>query len=256
MVETDLVDDELPRLHAEMPRKRALEADRDVAEADGAVPGIEQRARDDPDRVREVDDPRVRRRELAHALGDLEHDRHRPKRLREPAGTGRLLADAAAGERDRLVREARLLAADADLDQDEVGAVERAIEVAGHLQLAGIALPLQHPRGEAADHVAPLLVDVVQDELAHVDLVALTREPRDELGRVRRAAADDRDLHPFTPVNVTPSTNARCARKKRMSTGSITRIVAAITRFHCTWWSERNWESPIEITQLSWFSPT
>ena len=124
------------------------------------------------------------------------------------------------------------------------------------LQLAREALPLQHPRGEAADHVAPLLVDVVQDELAHVDLVALTREPRDELGRVRRAAADDRDLHPFTPVNVTPSTNARCARKKRMSTGSITRIVAAITRFHWTWCSERNWESPIEITQLSWFSPT
>ncbi len=186
-----------------------------------------------------------------------QHDGNRPKRLREAAGTGRLLTDAAAGERDGLVREARLLAADADLDQDEVGAVERAVEVAGHLQLAGVALPLQHPRGEAADHVAPLLVDVVQDELAHVDLVALPREPRDELGRVRRAAADDRDLHPlFTPVRVTPSTNARCARKKRISTGSITRIVAAITRFHCTWCSERNWESPIEMTQLSWFSPT
>ena len=240
MIETDLVDDELPGLHAEVARKRALEADRDVAETDGAVPGIEQRARDDPDRVREVDDPGVRRRELAHPLRDRQHDGHGPECLGEPAGAGRLLADAAAGERDGLVREARLLAADANLDQDEVGAVERAIEVAGHLQLAGIALALQHPRGEAADHVAPLLVDVVQDELAHVDLVALPREPRHELRRVRRAAADDRDLHPLTPVRVTPSTNARCARKKRTSTGSITRIVAAITRFHCTWCSERN----------------
>ena len=40
----------------------ALEADRHVAEPDRAVPGVEQRARDDPDRVREVDDPRVGRR--------------------------------------------------------------------------------------------------------------------------------------------------------------------------------------------------
>ena len=118
------------------------------------------------------------------------------------------------------------------------------------------ALALEHPRGEPADDVPPLGVDVVQDELADADLVVLAREPRDELRRVRRAAADDRDLHPFTPVRVTPSTKARCARKKRMITGSITRIVAAMTRFHCTWCSERNWESPIETTQLSGFSPT
>ena len=234
MVQTDLVDDELPGLHSEMARERALEADRDVAEADGAVPGIEQRARDDPDRIREVDDPGSRRRELPYPVRDRQHHRHRPESLREPAGAGRLLADAAARERDGLVREARLLAADANLDQDEVGAVERAIQVAGHLQLAGIALALQHPRGKPADHVAPLLVDVVQDELAYVDLVALPRESRHELRRIGRATADDRDLHPLTPVRVTPSTNARCARKKRTSTGSITRIVAAITRFHCT----------------------
>ena len=51
--------------------------------------------------------------------------------LREPARAGRLLADAAARERDGLVGEARGLAADADLDQHEVGAVERAVELAG-----------------------------------------------------------------------------------------------------------------------------
>ena len=37
------------------------------------------------------------------ALGDLEHDRHRAQRLRQAAGAGRLLADAAARERQRLV---------------------------------------------------------------------------------------------------------------------------------------------------------
>ena len=244
------------RLEPEVLRERALEADRDVAEADGAVAGVEQRARDDPDRVREVDDPRVRGGELPHALGDLEHDRHGAQRLREAAGAGRLLADAAAGERHGLVREPRGLAADPDLEEDEVGAVEGAVELAGDVERAFEALPLEHPPSEPADDLAPLGVDVVQDELPHTDPVALAREPRDELRRVRRAAADDRDLHPFTPVSVTPSTKARCARKKRMITGSITRIVAAMTRFHCTWCSERNWESPIWTTQLSGFSPT
>ena len=37
-------------------------------------------------------------------------------------------------------------------------------------------------------------------------------------------------------------------------TGSITRTVAAIVRFHCTWWSERNCERPIEVTQFVGFS--
>ena len=92
--------------------------------------------------------------------------------------------------------------------------VERAVEVAGDDQRAGEALPLEHPRRQPADDLAPLRVDVVQHELAHVDPVALAREPGHELGRIRRPGADDRDLHPFTPVRVTPSTNALCARKK------------------------------------------
>ena len=117
---------------------------------------------------------------------------------------------------------------------------------------AAVALPLEHAPREAADDLAPLGVDVVQHELRDVE----PRQPGDELGRVRRAAADDGDLHPFTPVSVTPSTNARCARKKRMITGAITSSVAAIVRFHCTWCSERNWARPIDSTQLCGFSPT
>ena len=110
--------------------------------------------------------------------------------------------------------------------------------------------------GHAADDLAALGVDVVQGELGHVDPVALAREAGDELGRVGRAAADDRDLHPFTPVSVMPSTNAFWATKKRTITGSITSSVAAIVRFHCTWCMPRNWASPIDATQLSGFSPT
>ena len=95
--------------------------------------------------------------------------------------------------------------------------------------------PLEHPSGEPADDFQPLRVDVLQGELRHVEPSALTREPGHELRRVGRAAADDRDLHPFTPVRVTPSTKARCARKKTMITGAMKSSVAAIVRFHCTW---------------------
>ena len=73
MVETDLADGDALRRDAEQRGDPALEADRDVAEAAGAVAVVEQRAGDDADRVREVDDPRVRGGALAHALGDLEH---------------------------------------------------------------------------------------------------------------------------------------------------------------------------------------
>ena len=164
VVEADLVDEDALGLDAEQLRGEALEPDRDVAEPDRAVPGVEQAARDDPDRVREVDDPGVVGGELAHAGGDLEHDRDRAQRLAEPAGAGRLLADAAAGERDRLVGEPGLLPADAELDQDERGAVERAVEVVRDGELAVVAGRVEHPRGEPADDLAALGVDVVQDD--------------------------------------------------------------------------------------------
>ena len=113
-----------------MRARHALEPDRDVAEPDRAVARIEERPRDDPDGVREVDDPGAVGRELARPVGDREDNGNRAQRLRQAARAGRLLADAAARERDRLVGEPRLLAADADLDEDEVGAVEGAVEVA------------------------------------------------------------------------------------------------------------------------------
>src|SRR5262249_8482582 len=130
--------------------------------------------------------------ELAHALCDLEDDRHRAERFRKSAGAGRLLPDAAAGEGERLVGEARTLPTDADLNKNEVGVLDRAIEVVRDLERAAELLALEHPARKAADHLAPLAVDVVQHELRHVE----AREPGHELGRVRGAAADDRDLHP------------------------------------------------------------
>src|SRR5205823_6985257 len=225
-------------------RDRPLEADGDVAEADRTVPRVEQRARDDADRIREVDDPGSRRRALGDALGELEHDGHRAHRLREAARPGRLLADAAAPERHGLVAQPSLLAADADLEERERGPLERAVEIARPHERAVVVLLREHPLREPTDDVEPIAVDVVQRHLVHREL----REMRHELGRVRRARPDDGELHPLTPVSVTPSTKARCARKKRTMTGAMTSSVAAIVRFHCTWWSERNSESPIDST--------
>ena len=203
--------------------------------ADRAMAGVEQRPRDDPDRVREVDDPRPGRGERPGARRDLEHDRDGAQRLGEPARAGRLLADAPAAQRERLVAQPRRLPADAQLQQHRVGAVERAVELRRLDQPAAEALAREHPPPEPGDHLQARRVDVVEDELGQVEAVPLARETGDELRRVRRSAADDRDLHPLTPVSVTPSTNAFCAAKKIAMTGAMNSSVAAIVRFHCTW---------------------
>ena len=96
VVEPDLVDDHARAVRRRAAGKLTLEADRDVAQPDGAVAGVEEGASDDADRVREVDDPGPGAAERSRSLGDLEHDRHGAHRLREAAGAGRLLTDAAA----------------------------------------------------------------------------------------------------------------------------------------------------------------
>ena len=56
----------------------------------------------------------------------------------------------------------RRLPADADLDQHEVGALDGGVEIAGERDVAGEARAVEDPPREAADHLAPLGVDVVQ----------------------------------------------------------------------------------------------
>ncbi len=128
---------------------------------------IEEGARDDPDRVREVDDPGVGK--LADAIGDLEHHRHGAQRLREPTGAGRLLPDAATRQRERLVAQPRVLSAYPDLHEHEVRVRDRSIEIIGDVDRAAIALPLEHAHRQAADDTAPFGVDVVQHELRDLE---------------------------------------------------------------------------------------
>ena len=60
----------------------------------------------------------------AAALREVEDDGHGPQRLGEPAGAGRLLPDEPEPVGQRLVHEARRLATDPQLDEDEIGAVD------------------------------------------------------------------------------------------------------------------------------------
>ena len=57
VIEPDLVDEDPLGVDLEQTPDKPLERDRDIAETDGAVAGVEESAGDDADRIREVDDP-------------------------------------------------------------------------------------------------------------------------------------------------------------------------------------------------------
>ena len=161
------------RLDAERLGEVALQADRHVAQADGPVALVQERLGDDADRIGEVDDPGAGRRATADQLGELQHDRHGPQRLGEAAGAGRLLADGAEPQGERLVEEPRVLSADAELDQDEIGAVDRASR--DHRSGSG-APPIpsrwQHPPASPPTTSQAFGVDVVEHELVDRQPVA------------------------------------------------------------------------------------
>ena len=256
MVQPDLVDQHALGRHAEQPRDLALEADRHVAQPDRAVAGVEQRARDDADRVREVDDPGVRARPARATRSAISSTTGTVRSaLANPPAPVVSCPMQPQRERHGLVVEPRRLAADADLDS-----TASAPSSARSRSPVTVSSPPKPWRSsirarQPADDLAPLGVDVVQDQLANVEPVALAREPGHELGRVRRAAADDRDLHPLTPVSVTPSTNAFWAAKKsdddrrheqqRRGHGEVPLHLVEV----------RNCDRPTETVQWSGFSP-
>ena len=90
------------------------------------MPVVEQRAGDDADRVREVDDPGARRRAARTRSAISSTTGTVRSALAKPPAPVVSWPMQPHGERHRLVREPRRLAADADLDQHEVGAVDGA----------------------------------------------------------------------------------------------------------------------------------
>ena len=97
--------------------------------------GVAKRTRHDPDRVREMT-VHASSQACSRGTGISEDDRHRPQRLREPAGAGGLLADAAARERQRLVGGGAPVGRRRAAGADGAPYVERAVELARDRQPA------------------------------------------------------------------------------------------------------------------------
>ena len=138
----------------------------------------------------------------------------------------------------------RRLAADPQLQQHGVGALHAVVEAAVVATVPGWPCAAKIRRARAADQVQPFLRRVHEDQLVDRQRVAQPGEPVDELGGVGRASADDGELHPLTPVRVTPWMKARWAKKNRMMTGAMTSRVAAMVRFQLTWWAPLNDSRP------------
>ena len=102
----------------------------------------------------------VGRGPAAGRLRDVQDDGHRSQCLGEAARPGRLLADDAELVGQGFVRQPRLLAAHAQLDQDVVRAVQRRVLVAGDGELAVPAAALQHSAGQPAHDLASLAIDI------------------------------------------------------------------------------------------------
>ena len=165
VVEPDVLELDPVRGHAEAGRHPALDPDRHVAQPDRPVAGIEQRLGDDPDRVREVDDPGVGRAPTVDVLGERQDHGHGPKRLGEATRPNRLLADAAEPVGERLVGEPGGLAPDPELDEDERRPVDRGVPVGRRGQPAGPAVATEDALGQPGDDREPLGIDVVEREL-------------------------------------------------------------------------------------------
>ena len=132
--------------------------------------------------------------------------RDRTQGLREAARARGLLSDASASQRHRLVGQPGGLPADSDLDEHEVGSVQGGPSSSvttssrgtpAHGASGGEPIP-DAPPGARGRCLAGRSSTAASSRV----------RARHELGGVRRASSDHRDLHPLTPVSVTPSTNA------------------------------------------------
>ena len=149
------------------------------------------------------------RRAAGHQLGELE-DRRGTVRiaLAKPPAPGRLLADDAEAERERLVdadaRPGRRPAAG--------GARSRRRRARRRDRRSACSRPVQPSRSSIRcarppTTVEALGIDVEQDELVDGQAVRASHEALDQLGRVRAPAADDRDLGAHPPSH--PSADGR-----------------------------------------------
>ena len=182
-------------VYAEPAREQELESDRDVAQAHGAVPVVEQGAGHDPHRVGEVDDPRLRCCAAPHLVCDVEHHRNRAKRFRKASRTGRLLAHAPTPQRNGLIEVSSSLTTDAQLQQDEIGTVHRLVEIGRGREGAPPPMTAGNPSAHTGDRIEARRVGIAENEFVNIERLAQAGDPVDQLGCVGAAASDHRDLH-------------------------------------------------------------
>ena len=207
VVQADVLEADPLGFHLQPAGQPALHPDRHVAQPERAVAAVDQCLGHDPDRVREVDDPVPGCGPPVHGLGELQDHGHGADCLGQAAGTGRLLADRAEAGRDGLVAQPRGLAADPELDEHEIGAVQRGIAIGRPDETAGPAGLPEHPLGETADDREALGIDVEQDELVDGQAVGAADHALHQFGRVRAPATDDRhlDAHLASPPRHGPA---------------------------------------------------
>ncbi len=209
VVQSDMLEADTLGLHLQPAGQPALHPDRHVAQTERAVAPVDQCLGHDPDRVREVDDPVAAGGTPVHHLGQLQDHGHGADRLGQAAGTGRLLADRPETGWDGLVAQTRGLAADAQLNEHEIGAVQRGIAIGRPDETAGPAGLFEHPLGEAADDRETLGIDVEQNELVDRQAIGAADHALHQFGRVRAPATDDRhlDAHLASPPRRGPAPN-------------------------------------------------
>jgi hypothetical protein len=133
---------------------------------------LKQSAGDDPNRVREVDDPSILRRALAHGLSDVEHDGDRAHRLSEATSASGLLANAITRQRKRLVTCACSLTTNAQLEQHRRRTVDGRIAVSCQSQASRSAALVQNALRETTHDVESLGVRIQQHELGDIELIS------------------------------------------------------------------------------------
>ena len=189
VIEAEVIERALGGRQAEHVRDVLEELRRCVADADDAGAGRRaHRLCDDPDRVGEIDDPRVRRA-ARHLARVAHHVRDGPHGHGKTAGANRFLSDYAVRHRRRFVPRASFDAADANAGEHVRGAIDaRAARLArDESRVAG------EPSRQRRDRRETRCVRIVERDLTNGKVRA--DETAHEQRRADAASADDGDLH-------------------------------------------------------------
>jgi len=205
MVQTHMLDCDRIGVDTEIVPDPSLGPDGHVAQSNGVMALVEQSLGDNPHRVGEIDEPRTGIGPRRHLLGQLQHDRHGAQRLGQSSRARRLLTETPVPHRQRLVDVARRLAADAQLDDHEVGPLQGGMRVGRRGERPFPTPSSQNTFGEPPDHLAPLIARVEEHEVVDDHPLLNIAEAVHQLGGVGTPAADDNHFGPHaTQRNIRP----------------------------------------------------